>query len=78
MPIFHNIKNWVRPDLVTCKRKKTVQIIFNQLNICVEVWDYKPVDERMLLSLFDQTLAIESNPGMSQKQSKVTNQQLLI
>jgi calcineurin-like phosphoesterase family protein len=26
----------------------------NQLNLCVEVWDYKPVAEKTILSLLDK------------------------
>jgi calcineurin-like phosphoesterase family protein len=30
--------------------KRPGKIIFNQLNLCVEVWGYKPVSEKTLLS----------------------------
>jgi len=34
--------------------KKPGQLILNQLNLCVEVWDYKPVSEKTILSLLDK------------------------
>lgn len=34
--------------------KKPNKIISNQLNLCVEVWDYKPVAEKTILSLLDK------------------------
>jgi calcineurin-like phosphoesterase family protein len=34
--------------------KRPAKIISNQLNLCVEVWDYKPVSEKTLLSLLDK------------------------
>ncbi len=33
--------------------KKPRQLILNQLNLCVEVWDYKPASEKAILSLLD-------------------------
>lgn len=37
-----------------CPKKRPAKIVSNQLNLCVEVWDYKPVSEKVLLSLFDK------------------------
>lgn len=34
--------------------KRPRKIVSNQLNLCVEVWDYKPVSEKNLLSLLDK------------------------
>jgi calcineurin-like phosphoesterase family protein len=34
--------------------KRPRKIISNQLNLCVEVWDYKPVAEKTILSLLDK------------------------
>lgn len=34
--------------------KKTNKLILNQLNLCVEVWDYKPVSEKAILSILDK------------------------
>lgn len=34
--------------------KRPGKIISNQLNLCVEVWDYKPVAEKTILSLLDK------------------------
>lgn len=34
--------------------KRPSKIISNQLNLCVEVWDYKPVAEKTILSLLDK------------------------
>lgn len=34
--------------------KRPSKIISNQLNLCVEVWDYKPVAEKIILSLLDK------------------------
>ncbi|MFI5344182.1 MAG: hypothetical protein ACHQUC_08175 [Chlamydiales bacterium] len=34
--------------------KRTNKIIQNQLNLCVEVWEYKPVAEKTLISLLDK------------------------
>lgn len=34
--------------------KRPAKIVNNQLNLCVEVWDYKPVSEKILLSLLDK------------------------
>ncbi len=33
--------------------KKPRKIISNQLNLCVEVWDYKPVAEKTIISLLE-------------------------
>jgi calcineurin-like phosphoesterase family protein len=34
--------------------KRPNKLISNQLNLCVEVWDYKPVSEKTIISLFDK------------------------
>lgn len=34
--------------------KRPKKIVSNQLNLCVEVWDYKPVAEKTILSLLDK------------------------
>jgi calcineurin-like phosphoesterase family protein len=34
--------------------KRPSKIISNQLNLCVEIWDYKPVAEKTILSLLDK------------------------
>lgn len=34
--------------------KRPRKIISNQLNLCVEVWDYKPIAEKTILSLLDK------------------------
>lgn len=34
--------------------KRPRNIISNQLNLCVEVWDYKPISEKTILSLLDK------------------------
>lgn len=34
--------------------KRPNKIIKNQLNLCVEVWEYKPVAEKTLISLLDK------------------------
>jgi len=34
--------------------KRAAKIISNQLNLCVEMWDYKPVSENTILSLLDK------------------------
>ncbi|OJV08082.1 MAG: hypothetical protein BGO14_01270 [Chlamydiales bacterium 38-26] len=34
--------------------KRPSKIISNQLNLSVEVWDYKPVAEKIILSLLDK------------------------
>jgi len=34
--------------------KRPSKIISNQLNLCVEVWDYMPVAEKTILSLLDK------------------------
>jgi calcineurin-like phosphoesterase family protein len=35
--------------------KRPSKIVSNQLNLCVEVWDYKPVAEKTILSLLDKS-----------------------
>lgn len=39
--------------------KRPSKIISNQLNLCVEVWDYKPVAEKTILSLLDKASKTE-------------------
>lgn len=34
--------------------KKPGKIVLNQLNLCVEVWNYKPVPEKTIISLLDK------------------------
>lgn len=34
--------------------KKPNKLILNQLNLCVEVWDYKPASEKVILSILDK------------------------
>ncbi len=34
--------------------KKPNKLITNQLNLCVEVWNYRPVSEKVLGSIFDK------------------------
>lgn len=34
--------------------KRPNKLILNQLNLCVEVWDYKPVSEKAILSILDK------------------------
>ena len=34
--------------------KRPKKIVSNQLNLCVEVWDYKPAPEKAILSLLDK------------------------
>lgn len=41
--------------------KKPNKLVSNQLNLSVEVWDYKPVSEKVILSLLDKA----SNNGIS-------------
>jgi calcineurin-like phosphoesterase family protein len=40
--------------MVTSHDKRPRKILSNQLNLCVEVWDYKPVPEKTILSLLDK------------------------
>ncbi len=35
--------------------KRPNKIIQNQLNLCVEVWEYKPIAEKTLISLLDKS-----------------------
>ena len=35
--------------------KRSNKIIQNQLNLCVEVWEYKPIAEKTLISLLDKS-----------------------
>ena len=37
--------------------KRPCKVISNQLNLCVEVWDYKPVSEKIILSLIDKAFS---------------------
>ena len=34
-------------------KKRPSKIISNQLNICLEVWDYKPISEKVILNILD-------------------------
>jgi calcineurin-like phosphoesterase family protein len=43
--------------------KRPGKIISNQLNLCVEVWDYEPVAEKTLLSLLDKAANERNVPG---------------
>src|ERR1700722_11047026 len=40
--------------------KRPNKIISHQLNLCVELWDYKPVAEKTILSLLDKASKNES------------------
>ncbi len=42
--------------------KKPNKLISNQLNLCVEVWDYKPVSEKAILSILDKASQNLHNP----------------
>lgn len=53
--------------------KRPAKIVSNQLNLCVEVWDYKPVAEKTLLSLFDKALKSRDNINTIQDQPKERN-----
>ena len=50
--------------------KRPGKIISNQLNLCVEVWGYKPVSEKALLSLLDKTSKNANNSDIIQDESK--------
>ena len=41
--------------------KRPREIVSNQLNLCVEVWDYKPASEKAILSLLDKA-ALNQEP----------------
>ncbi len=41
--------------------KRPRKLIFNQLNLCVEVWDYKPVSEKSILSILDKAVPNQPN-----------------
>lgn len=41
--------------------KRPKKIVSNQLNLCVEVWDYKPVSEKAILSLLDKASEVNTN-----------------
>jgi len=41
--------------------KRPNKLINNQLNLCVEVWDYKPVAEKTILSLLDKASKMQTN-----------------
>ena len=45
--------------------KRPRKIVSNQLNLCVEVWDYKPVSEKTLLSLLDKAASNQDSPKPS-------------
>ncbi len=34
--------------------KRSKKLISNQINLCVEVWDYKPIAEKTLISILDK------------------------
>lgn len=39
--------------------KRPNTLVKNQLNLCVEVWDYRPVEEQTLISIFDKATKTE-------------------
>lgn len=39
--------------------KRPNKVVTNQLNLCVEVWKYQPVEEQTLISIFDKESKIE-------------------
>jgi calcineurin-like phosphoesterase family protein len=41
--------------------KRPNTIISNQLNLCVEVWEYQPVAEKQLISLLDKACLCNGN-----------------
>lgn len=41
--------------------KRPSKIISNQLNLCVEVWNYMPVPEKTIVSLLDKASKVESS-----------------
>jgi calcineurin-like phosphoesterase family protein len=42
--------------------KRPNKIVSNQLNLCVEVWNYKPVAEQTILSMLDKASSQETKP----------------
>jgi calcineurin-like phosphoesterase family protein len=36
--------------------KRPCTLVSNQLNLCVEVWDYKPVEEKVIISILDKAV----------------------
>lgn len=42
--------------------KRPNKLVGNQLNLCVEVWDYNPVSEVTLISIFDKASKNKSTP----------------
>jgi len=52
--------------------KRPRKIVSNQLNLCVEVWDYKPAPEKAILSLLDQASKMQSDISISRRVPKVT------
>src|SRR5579862_6895839 len=46
--------------------KRSSKIISNQLNLCVEVWNYKPVAEKVILSLLDKAAKNQISPDVHQ------------
>ena len=50
--------------------KRPRKLITNQLNLCVEVWDYKPASEKAILSLLDKATP---NPTISQSDLNATD-----
>ncbi len=47
-------------------KKRPSKIISNQLNLCVEVWDYRPVAEKVILSLLDKAAKNQISPDVHQ------------
>ncbi len=44
-----------------CHEKRPSILVGNQLNLCLEVWDYKPVHEKQIMSLLDKKSIAEIN-----------------
>lgn len=45
--------------------KRPNKIVSNQLNLCVEVWEYKPVAEKTILSLLDIASKITNSSDLT-------------
>lgn len=45
--------------------KKPKKVISSHLNLCVEVWDYKPVSEKSILSLLDKAANTNNSIDLS-------------
>ncbi|OJU81633.1 MAG: hypothetical protein BGO10_08505 [Chlamydia sp. 32-24] len=41
--------------------KRPKKLILTQLNLCVEVWDYKPASEKAILSILDKAVPNQPN-----------------